>query len=159
MRIEPHPLYPDKYVVVTDLLEKQLSDGIQLVLSDGSIVNPLELEPAIDEAEKAEIEAAEAAEQAAEQAVIDFRNLPDWASWTGAEAAEALRTGILNGMTKAEARAAIDAQFDGVNSLATLGAAVVAVLKQLADAVIDGRDLGHQNEARAIMYLRDIVVK
>lgn len=155
MRIEPHPLYPDKYVVVTDLLEKQLSDGIQLVLSDGSIVNPLELEPAIDEAEKAEIEAAEAAEQA----VIDFRNLPDWASWTGAEAAEALRTGILNGMTKAEARAAIDAQFDGVNSLATLGAAVVAVLKQLADAVIDGRDLGHQNEARAIMYLRDIVVK
>lgn len=152
-------MYPDKYVVVTDLLEKQLSDGIQLVLSDGSIVNPLELEPAIDEAEKAEIEAAEAAEQAAEQAVIDFRNLPDWASWTGAEAAEALRTGILNGMTKAEARAAIDAQLPPTLTAAEFRAAVIQVLKTLSDAVIDGRDIGHVNEAKAIMFLRDISVR
>lgn len=95
----------------------------------------------------------------AKQAKIDFRNLPDWATWTGAEAADALRTGILNGMTKTEARAAIDAQFAGVTNLATLGAATVAVLKTLADAVIDGRDIGHQNEAKAIMFLRDIVVR
>jgi len=40
-----------------------------------------------------------------------------------------------------------------------LAAATVAVLKQLSDAVIDGRDIGHQNEAQAIMYLRDIVVE
>lgn len=38
-------------------------------------------------------------------------------------------------------------------------AAVIQVLKTLSDAVIDGRDLGHQNEARAIMYLRDVAIR
>lgn len=60
MRIEPHPLYPGKYVVITDLLEKQLADGIKLILADGRIVDPLEIAPAIDEEEKAEFEAEQA---------------------------------------------------------------------------------------------------
>jgi hypothetical protein len=93
------------------------------------------------------------------QARDDIANLPNWSTWSGQDAADALKSAILNGMTKAEARAAIDAQFAGVTNLATLAQATVAVLKQLSDAVIDGRDVGHQNEARAIMYLRDIVVE
>lgn len=105
------------------------------------------------------MDAQQAAEQVAEQAVADFRRLPDWATWTGAEAADALLTGILAGMTKTEARSAIDAQFAGVTNLAQLGAATVAILKQLADAVIDSRDIGHQNQARAILYLRDVVIR
>lgn len=107
----------------------------------------------------AELEATEMATTLAELAKIDFRALPDWATWTPEQAAETLRTAILNGMTKAEARAAIDAQFAGVTNLAQLGAATVVILKTLADAVIDGRDKGHVNEARALMWLRDISVR
>lgn len=106
-----------------------------------------------------EVIAREIAEQVAEQAVIDFRNLPNWASWTGQEAAEALRAGILAGMTKTEARTAIDAQLPPTLTAAEFRAAVIQVLKTLSDAVIDGRDLGHQNEARAIMYLRDVAIR
>jgi len=87
-----------------------------------------------------------------------FDNLPDWATWSSQQAAEALRTGILAGMTKVEARAAIDAQIAAApQNLAGLVTALAQIVKTLSDAVIDGRDLGDQNEAQAIMFLRDIV--
>jgi ABC-type uncharacterized transport system ATPase subunit len=104
----------------------------------------------------AEVEANEASEAAAQQAKGDFRNLPGWATWSGQEAADYLHDNILNGMTKAEAEAWIDANVGGANLAAVL-VSVRTALKLLAGAVIDGRDLGHQNEAKAIMYLRDIV--
>ena len=92
-------------------------------------------------------------------AATELANLPGWATWSGAEAAEALRAGILAGMTKTEARTAIDAQLPPTLTAAEFRAAVIQVLKTLSDAVIDGRDLGHQNEARAIMYLRDVAIR
>lgn len=110
------------------------------------------------DASLAEWEAERAIEAQAEQAKLDFRNLPGWAEWTGPEVADYLRANILNGMTKEQADAWIDANVGGANLAAVL-VSVRTALKLLAAAVIDGRDVGHQNEARAIMFLRDICLK
>lgn len=112
-----------------------------------------------EEPTQPEIDALVAEIQNQEATKSDFRNLPNWSTWTGPEAADALKNAILSGMTKQEARDAIDAQFAGLTTLAQVAAATITVLKQLSDAVIDSRDVGHQNEAKAIMYLRDIVIE
>jgi hypothetical protein len=94
----------------------------------------------------------------ARQAGINLRALPGWADYTYPEAAAAMAA-IFNGWDKAQARAAIDAQFAGVNSLATLGAATVASLKVIADALIDERDMGLVNLAKVAVFLRDMAIK
>lgn len=113
-------------------------------------------EPEID-ALLAEVIAAEIAEQAAEQAKIDFRNLPGWASWTGQEAADYVHGAIHNGMTVEQLDAWIDANITGT-TVSQILTSVRTAFKQLIRADLASRDV-LEKSAQATMFLRDIVVK
>lgn len=99
----------------------------------------------------AEIEAAEAIEQAAEQAAIDFRTLPGWASWTGAEAADYINGQVLSGMTPDQVEAWVRVNITSFD-------------KAITGFILVGRELAElravrEQMARAIMYLRDVAIR
>ena len=79
-----------------------------------------------------------------------FEALPDWASWTAAEAAGYVHGQVLNEMSQVEADAWIDAN---VTSLA----GVRAALKLLAGSLLNVRSI-LENIGKAIVFLRNLVV-
>jgi len=90
-------------------------------------------------------------EVAAEQAKIDFRNLPGWSTWTPDEAAAAVREAVLNGMDVATLDAWVDAN---VTNLAEAKDA----LKLIGEQVIALRT-ATETLAKAVEMLRIISVR
>lgn len=81
----------------------------------------------------------------------DFKNLPNWATWTGPEAADFVHNDVLSGMDKTQVDAYIDANITDL-------ASAKDVLKLLAEEVVDLRNIV-EKAAQAIMYLRDITIE
>jgi acetylornithine deacetylase/succinyl-diaminopimelate desuccinylase-like protein len=90
-----------------------------------------------------------AARVAAETARGDFRNLPDWATWTGQQAADYIHANVLSGMTPGQVEAWVNAN---VTTLATAKTGLILVGRELADL----RDIC-ERQAQAILFLRDVV--
>ena len=80
-----------------------------------------------------------------------FRTIPNWATWTPQEAEDFVHGDILNGMTKAEVEAWVDAN---VTTLATAKNA----LELIGGELIDLRNVC-EKLALSVMYLRNIVVR
>lgn len=85
------------------------------------------------------------------QAVIDFRNLPGWASWTGQQAVDYINGQILSGMTPDQVEAWVRAN-------------VTSFDKAITGFILVGRELAElraicEQMARAVMYLRNITVR
>lgn len=91
------------------------------------------------------------------QAVLDFRVLPGWASWTGQEAADYVHGAIHNGMTVEQLDAWIDTNITGT-TVPQILTSIRAAFKQLVRVDIAGRGI-QEKSAQATMFLRDIVVK
>lgn len=84
-------------------------------------------------------------------AVVDFRNLPGWASWTGQQAADYINGQILSGMTPDQVEAWVRAN-------------VTSFDKAVTGFILVGRELAElravcEQMARAIMYLRDVAIR
>lgn len=144
------------------LLHEQLQQAgipVQTVLGDGRIFYTRVLTPE-EEALIAQVIAAhdptilmpyEQDELDAEKAKVEFRQLPDWATWSPGQARDYVDGSILNGMDKV----AIDTWIDtNVTSLATAKTA----LKLLGEAIVDTRTV-LKIVAMAVIYFRQIVVR
>jgi hypothetical protein len=81
----------------------------------------------------------------------NFNNLPNWATWTAAEAETNVTNAIFNGATLAQVDAQIDALPASVAGMRT-------GLHQMAAAIVGIRGI-LSAMARAIIYLRNLVVK
>lgn len=86
-----------------------------------------------------------------------FLNLPSWATWTPDEAETYVNNEILNGMTKAQVEAYIDANITGT-TVATLREQVKGAFKLVAGELIDLR-LICGKMAYAIMLLRNVAIR
>lgn len=115
------------------------SEETVLAASIVSLHNPAVLSPS----EQDELEVS--------TAKMDFRQFPDWATWTPQQASDYVNDNILSGMDKV----AIDAWIDtNVTSLTTAKTA----LKLLAEAIVDIRGV-LKAIARAVIFLRIIAVR
>lgn len=103
------------------------------------------------EANAAEEAALLADEQVAQAAKATFRNLPNWATWTAAEASAYIEGDVLGGWTKAELDSYVDTN---VSSIATARTA----LKQVGEELIDMRAIC-ERLAEAVIYLRDVAIR
>jgi hypothetical protein len=88
---------------------------------------------------------------AADAAKTAFRNLPNWATWTAAEASGYVHSDVLGGWTKAQLDSYVDTN---VTNIATARTA----LKQLGEELIDLRAIC-ERLAEAVVYLRDVAVR
>lgn len=88
---------------------------------------------------------------------INFRNLPNWATWTAQEASDAVQNGIWNGLDQTAVNNYIDTTLSGT-TLATLKPQIITVLKQTATAVLSIRTI-LVALAKAIVYLRNLALK
>lgn len=84
-------------------------------------------------------------------AASSFDTLPDWATWTPTQATTYIHTNILNGWEQAQLDSWIDAN---VTSLAGARAA----FKQIGASILTIRSL-LENMAKAVLYLRDLIVR
>ena len=81
----------------------------------------------------------------------NFRNIPNWATWTPDVGMQTVQTNVLNGYDKQQLADYIDTNVTNIASAKT-------ALKLLGDAVIDLREIVGVM-AQAILLLRDIVVR
>jgi len=86
-----------------------------------------------------------------ETAHLDIESLPNWATWTPAQARDYVKTNVLNGQTIAQVEAWIDA------NVSTIAQARTA-LKLIATNIIALREI-LSVVAQAVLLLRDIVLK
>jgi hypothetical protein len=78
-----------------------------------------------------------------------FDSLPNWATWSGQEAADYIHANVLSGMTPDQVEAWVNAN---VTTLATAKTGLILVGRELADL----RDIC-EKQAQAILFLRDVV--
>jgi hypothetical protein len=78
-----------------------------------------------------------------------FESLPDWATWTGQQAADYIHANVLSGMTPDQVEAWVNAN---VTTLAMAKTGLILVGRELADL----RDIC-ERQAQAILFLRDVV--
>jgi hypothetical protein len=78
-----------------------------------------------------------------------FESLPDWATWTGQQAADYIHANVLSGMTPDQVEAWVNAN---VTTLATAKTGLILAGRELADL----RDIC-ERQAQAILFLRDVV--
>lgn len=90
----------------------------------------------------------------AENAVVGFNQLPDWSTWTYAEARDGVRSRIFNGWTQQQ----VDQWIDQTATNAAGIAGVRVALKQVGAAILAIRTI-LEAMAQAIVFLRDLVVK
>lgn len=90
-------------------------------------------------------------EQVSQTAKLAFWNLPNWATWTGAQASQYVHDTVLAGWDKAALDSYVDAN---VTNIATAKTA----LKQLGEELIDLRATC-ERLAEAVMYLRDVAIR
>ncbi len=102
--------------------------------------------------------------QAEQDAIANYQNsasnfdaLPNWATWTPSEAENYVNTEILNGMTRAEVEAYIDANITGT-TVTTLREQVKVAFKLVAGELIDLRLIAGKM-AYSIMLLRDVAIR
>jgi hypothetical protein len=123
------------------LIETQYYAEIDAAVSD-EVINALLATPV--SAEETELLTAYIAAPSA------FRALPNWSTWTPAQAEEYISTSILSGSTQVQ----IDAWID---STVTNLAGARTAFKQLAGSLIATRII-LINVAKAILFLRDLLV-
>lgn len=80
----------------------------------------------------------------------NFKNLPNWATWTATEAESFVSSNIFNGLTQAQ----VDSQIDALP--ATI-AGMKTGLKQASAAILSIRSI-LMAMAKAIVYLRNLIV-
>jgi len=88
---------------------------------------------------------------AVQMARMEFMNLPNWATFTSAEAVDAVNSAVLSGWTKTQVEEWVDAT---VTTLATAKTA----LKLVGDELVDLREIC-KKFAQMLMFLRDIVIR
>lgn len=96
------------------------------------------------------------------RATVLFESLPNWATWTGQEAADYVDSNILLGQTQVQLENWIDSQITDLTTanLAQINARMAAIrtaLKTIVEGLIAVRVILSAT-AKAIMYLRDIIV-
>ena len=89
--------------------------------------------------------------QAFMDAVTGFNGLPNWATWTPAEAATNIMGSILNGWDQAQADAWVDQNV-------TSWAGARAAFKQVTASIISIRSI-LVAMAKAVLFLRDYIIK
>lgn len=93
----------------------------------------------------------EVQEELAKQSIIDFENIPDWATWNPKEASDFITNQIFNAQTKEQVDTWID------SNVTTIAQSKVA-LKNVAGEVIKIRgDL--EKLAQLIILIRNIVIR
>ena len=123
--------------------------SVKLTVPDGSDV--LVIEVIINAHDSAVLTAGELLQIDIEAALDGFKNLPNYATWTPAEAETHVTDAVLNGWTVAEANAWIDTNVTDMASAKT-------ALKQIAGAVIDLRKM-LSLVVKMLMWLRNIVIR